>query len=253
MKAISNALDLVPSTALHILRVLVQEELVNVDAGSKRYSLGSGMLSLARSVIERSDFPSLVQPVLDRVARPGGGHRPPGRGAARPGPAAPGVPGGGAGAGARRRRGPHGGAGAVAPANAVSPACGRGQPLSRPGQCHRPAGCGLLRRQLGAAGKEVQRRALGQAREPAGLEERSRARAARGLQRGPRHLYQRRHPGGGAPARCGRQDQLPPAAGLSDQLNQAVVLQLVADLREEAQALAPLLSPLRGGGRVNRP
>lgn len=69
MKAISNELGLVPSTALHILRVLVEEELVKVDASTKRYSLGSGMLSLARSVIERSDFPSLVQPVLDRLAR----------------------------------------------------------------------------------------------------------------------------------------------------------------------------------------
>jgi DNA-binding IclR family transcriptional regulator len=69
MKAIATELGLVPSTALHILRVLVEEELVKVDGASKRYSLGSGMLSLARSVMERSDFPSLVQPVLDRVAR----------------------------------------------------------------------------------------------------------------------------------------------------------------------------------------
>lgn len=69
MKAISNELELVPSTCLHILRVLVEEELVKVDAGSKRYGLGSGMLSLARSVIESNDFASLSQPVLDHVAK----------------------------------------------------------------------------------------------------------------------------------------------------------------------------------------
>lgn len=69
MKAIAKELELVPSTALHILRVLVAEELVKVDAGSKRYGLGSGMLSLARSVIESNDFASLAQPVLDQVAK----------------------------------------------------------------------------------------------------------------------------------------------------------------------------------------
>lgn len=69
MKAIAKELELVPSTALHILRVLVAEELVKVDASSKRYGLGSGMLSLARSVIESNDFASLSQPVLDQVAK----------------------------------------------------------------------------------------------------------------------------------------------------------------------------------------
>ena len=46
MKAIAQALDLVPSTALHILRALVIEELVEVDA-AKRYRLGLGTLALA--------------------------------------------------------------------------------------------------------------------------------------------------------------------------------------------------------------
>jgi len=58
----------VTSTCLHILRVLVTEELVKVDA-AKRYSLGVGMLSLARSVIESNSFPAAVQPVLDRVSK----------------------------------------------------------------------------------------------------------------------------------------------------------------------------------------
>lgn len=69
VKAIAQALSLVPSTCLHILRVLVDEELINVDSDTKRYSLGSGILTLARSVIERSGFTTLAQPVLDRLAK----------------------------------------------------------------------------------------------------------------------------------------------------------------------------------------
>lgn len=68
VKAIADELALVPSTCLHILRVLVAEELVTWDAATKRYALGSGMISLARSVLERSGFPQLIQPVLDRLA-----------------------------------------------------------------------------------------------------------------------------------------------------------------------------------------
>lgn len=68
VKAIAERLDLVPSTCLHILRVLVDEELLRVDPVSKRYSLGVGMLPLARSVLESHDFPGAVQPLLDRIA-----------------------------------------------------------------------------------------------------------------------------------------------------------------------------------------
>lgn len=68
VKAIADALELVPSTCLHILRVLVVEELVKVEPGTKRYSLGNGMISLARNVLDGADFTHLVQPVLDRLA-----------------------------------------------------------------------------------------------------------------------------------------------------------------------------------------
>lgn len=68
LKAISQELGLVTSTCLHILRVLVEEGLVKVDPATKRYGLGVGMLALARSVIESSPFPALVQPVLDRLS-----------------------------------------------------------------------------------------------------------------------------------------------------------------------------------------
>lgn len=68
VKAIADELDLVPSTCLHILRVLVSEDLVRLDPATKRYSLGSGMIGLAKSVLEGGGFVRLVQPALDRLA-----------------------------------------------------------------------------------------------------------------------------------------------------------------------------------------
>lgn len=68
LKTIAQSLQMVTSTCLHILRVLVEEGLVKVDPTSKRYSLDTGMLSLARSVIETHPFPTLAQPALDRIA-----------------------------------------------------------------------------------------------------------------------------------------------------------------------------------------
>ena len=68
LKAIAQELELVPSTALHILRALVVEELVKVDA-AKRYSLGAGTLSLARASLAADDFPTLVQPHIDALSR----------------------------------------------------------------------------------------------------------------------------------------------------------------------------------------
>jgi DNA-binding IclR family transcriptional regulator len=68
VKAIAEALDIVPSTALHILRVLVVEELVRVDA-DKRYTLGMGTLALASASLETDDFPARVQPHLDALSR----------------------------------------------------------------------------------------------------------------------------------------------------------------------------------------
>ncbi len=68
LKAIADGLGFVPSTCLHILRALVVERLVKVDPATKRYSLGVGMLPLARAVLETASFPNLVQPELDRVS-----------------------------------------------------------------------------------------------------------------------------------------------------------------------------------------
>ncbi|MBR1214208.1 IclR family transcriptional regulator [Bradyrhizobium sp. JYMT SZCCT0180] len=68
LKAIAESLDLVPSTALHIVRALVAEDLLQVDPLTKRYRLGVGMLPLARAVLENSDFPNLVRPKLDDLS-----------------------------------------------------------------------------------------------------------------------------------------------------------------------------------------
>ena len=69
VNAIARALGLVPSTCLHILRVLVAEELVAFDEGTKHYSLDDGILAIARSVLRRNDFARIVQPGLDQLSK----------------------------------------------------------------------------------------------------------------------------------------------------------------------------------------
>ena len=68
VNAIAQALGLVPSTCLHILRALTEEKLISFDLESKHYRLGAGMLTLARSAIESNVFPLLIQPALDRLS-----------------------------------------------------------------------------------------------------------------------------------------------------------------------------------------
>ena len=69
VNAIARALDLIPSTCLHILRVLVAEELIAFDPATKRYALSAGIVSLARSALRRSSLAEVAQPELDRLAR----------------------------------------------------------------------------------------------------------------------------------------------------------------------------------------
>jgi len=69
VNAVARELGLIPSTCLHILRVLVAEGLVAFDSDSKRYSLDAGVLGLARGYLSRPSFPALVQPGLDDLAR----------------------------------------------------------------------------------------------------------------------------------------------------------------------------------------
>jgi DNA-binding IclR family transcriptional regulator len=69
VKALADQLDIVPSTCLHILRVLVAEQLVRIDPSTRRYSLGNGLATLARAALARDPFPALAQPALDRLSQ----------------------------------------------------------------------------------------------------------------------------------------------------------------------------------------
>ncbi len=67
--AIARALDLVPSTCLHILRVLVDEHLLAVDPVTKRYSVAAGLVALARGALRQNSYASTVQPDLDELSQ----------------------------------------------------------------------------------------------------------------------------------------------------------------------------------------
>ncbi len=69
VQAIARSLGLVPSTCLHILRVLVAENLVTVDPATKKYGVAAGLVALARSVLRQHTFAAVVQPELEELAR----------------------------------------------------------------------------------------------------------------------------------------------------------------------------------------
>ncbi len=66
---IARNLDLVPSTCLHILRVLQDEGIVDFDSDTKKYSMGIGILPLAKSAMQRNTFSTLVQPRLEKLSK----------------------------------------------------------------------------------------------------------------------------------------------------------------------------------------
>ena len=70
---LARELGLVPSTCLHILRVLTDEGLVAFDPRSKRYAIDIGILPIARSAIQRNGFASLIEPRLTELSRSFGG------------------------------------------------------------------------------------------------------------------------------------------------------------------------------------
>lgn len=65
---IARGLGLVPSTCLHILRVLQDEGLVDFDSHTKQYSIGIGILPLARAALQHNTFSSVVQPHLTALS-----------------------------------------------------------------------------------------------------------------------------------------------------------------------------------------
>ncbi len=67
--AVASELRLVPSTCLHILRVLVAEELASFDPATKRYALAGGILAIARGLLRAESFSDLAAPVLQDISR----------------------------------------------------------------------------------------------------------------------------------------------------------------------------------------
>jgi DNA-binding IclR family transcriptional regulator len=65
---IARSLGLVPSTCLHILRVLTAERLVAVDPATKKYSVAAGLVALARTALRQHTFPGVVQSDLDALS-----------------------------------------------------------------------------------------------------------------------------------------------------------------------------------------
>ncbi len=65
---IARRVGLVPSTCLHVLRALVDEGFISFDDEKKTYKSGVGLLTLVRDAMGNSEYPRIVQPVLDRLA-----------------------------------------------------------------------------------------------------------------------------------------------------------------------------------------
>ena len=65
---IARRVGVVPSTCLHVLRALVDEGFVGFDAEKKIYRTGVGLLTLVRDSMANSQYPRIVQPVLDKLS-----------------------------------------------------------------------------------------------------------------------------------------------------------------------------------------
>lgn len=69
---LARELELNPSTCFNLLKTLVHERLVNFDTAGKTYTLGLGMVELARGALEQASYVRLVRPHLEEIA---GRHR----------------------------------------------------------------------------------------------------------------------------------------------------------------------------------
>jgi len=65
---LARELELNPSTCFNLLKTLVHERLVNFDAANKTYTLGIGMVELARGALEQGSYVRLVRPHLEEIA-----------------------------------------------------------------------------------------------------------------------------------------------------------------------------------------
>lgn len=67
VSSIARSLGIVPSSCLHILRELALGGLVHFDAARKTYSLGPGILTLARAVHKKDLFVERAQDCIERI------------------------------------------------------------------------------------------------------------------------------------------------------------------------------------------
>ncbi len=65
---LARALQLVPSTCLHLLRALAGEGLIAMDPVTKKYSAAAGLVALARTALRHNPFPKLVQADLVEIS-----------------------------------------------------------------------------------------------------------------------------------------------------------------------------------------
>ena len=66
---LAKALEIIPSTCLHILRVLDSEGLVSFDPVTKKYQLAAGVLALANDFVSKNSLVQVVRPHLEEVSR----------------------------------------------------------------------------------------------------------------------------------------------------------------------------------------
>jgi DNA-binding IclR family transcriptional regulator len=65
---IARELDLNASTCFNLLKTLVHEGLANFDEATKTYSIGLGVVELAKGALEQSAYVRMVQPQLREIA-----------------------------------------------------------------------------------------------------------------------------------------------------------------------------------------
>lgn len=68
LSQISRAVNIIPSTCLHILRELVSARLISYDLNTKTYQLGSGIADLAKSATYLYQFADVARPQLQEIA-----------------------------------------------------------------------------------------------------------------------------------------------------------------------------------------
>lgn len=68
VNALSRALGINPSSCFNILKTLVEEQFLDFDDKSKRYSLGPGAIALGRSALDSTGAFAIVRRKLEQVA-----------------------------------------------------------------------------------------------------------------------------------------------------------------------------------------